>query len=152
PDGNGGWIWKLEDTRRVLYRLPELIKAIALAHPILVVEGEKDVDRLRAIGLAATCNSGGANKWRGEYNEVFRGADVVLVPDDDEPGWKHVSDVGAHLHGIAARIRVLMLNAKDASAWIEAGGTRDQLDQLIELAPDWVAPTVDKEDKTNKAK
>jgi hypothetical protein len=23
PDGNGGWIWKLED-RRVLYRLPEL--------------------------------------------------------------------------------------------------------------------------------
>ena len=27
PDGNGGWFWRLDGTRRVLYRLPELLAA-----------------------------------------------------------------------------------------------------------------------------
>ena len=31
---------------------------------IFVVEGEKDVDNLRALGIPATCNAGGAGKWR----------------------------------------------------------------------------------------
>ena len=30
PDGNDGWAWKLGDTRRVLYRLPEVIEAVAI--------------------------------------------------------------------------------------------------------------------------
>jgi Protein of unknown function (DUF3631) len=154
PNGNGGWTWKLGNTRRVLYRLPELIEAIALKHPILIAEGEKDVNRLRDLGLAATCNPGGANKWRSDFDEVFRGADVVLIPDDDEQGWQHVNAVGTHLKGTAARVRVLLLpNAKDASAWIEAGGNREQLDQLIEGAPDWVEPAIDNTgDKTEATK
>jgi hypothetical protein len=31
---------------------------------IFVCEGEKDVDNVRALGLTATCNSGGAGKWQ----------------------------------------------------------------------------------------
>jgi putative DNA primase/helicase len=30
PDGNGGWDWRLGDTRRVLYRLPELLEHFRL--------------------------------------------------------------------------------------------------------------------------
>jgi hypothetical protein len=30
PDGKGGWIWKLGDARRVLYRLPELLEDLAV--------------------------------------------------------------------------------------------------------------------------
>jgi hypothetical protein len=147
PDGRGGWIWDLKGTRRVLYRLSELIEGVAAGHPVLIVEGEKDVDNVRKLGLVATTNPGGASKgkkskWRSEYNEHLRGADVILVPDNDEPGWKHVNAIGASLTGIAARIRVLMLpGAKDASEWIAAGGTREQLDALIEAAPPWMAPT-----------
>jgi hypothetical protein len=146
PDGRDGWIWNLDNTRRVLYRLPELIEGIAAEHPVFIPEGEKDVENLRRLGLVATTNPGGASKgekskWRPEYNDHLRGADVVLIPDNDETGWKHVHAIGASLTGIAARIRVLMLpGAKDASAWLEAGGTREQLDALIESAPDWVKP------------
>ena len=53
PDGLGGWIWNLDDTRRVLYRLPELIESRALDHPIFIVEGEKDVENLRALNISA---------------------------------------------------------------------------------------------------
>ena len=64
PDGHGGWIWKLEDTRRIVYRLPEIIEAIANKQTIHIVEGEKDANNLWDIGLAATCNPMGAGKWR----------------------------------------------------------------------------------------
>src|SRR5262249_54103199 len=44
----------------VLYRKDGIDEAIALDRTILVVEGEKDVDRLWSIGIPATCNSHGA--------------------------------------------------------------------------------------------
>src|SRR5262249_16941086 len=40
PDGNGGWIWSLGETRRVLYRLRELRVAIDFDEVIYIVEGE----------------------------------------------------------------------------------------------------------------
>ena len=132
--------------------MPELIEAVALGRPILIVEGEKKVEALRQIGIAATCNVGGANKWLPHYSRYLAGADVVLVPDNDEPGWQHINQIGASLTGIAARVRVLVLPdlppKGDIVDWAEAGGTREELDKLIEVAPDWQPPAaeVDKAD------
>ena len=149
PDGRGAWVWGTKDVRKVIYRLPEVTEAIAAGGTILIVEGEKDANTAWRLGLSATCNPSGAGKWRSEFDEVFRGADVVLIPDNDEPGWKHVNDVGAHLKNVAARVRLLMLsNAKDLSAWIDSGGSREHLDQLIASAPEWVAPIGDADAKT----
>jgi hypothetical protein len=151
PDGKGGWSWKLGDVRRVLYKLPELIKAIAAGHPIFIVEGEKDVLNLAKIGVVATTNPGGAGKWRPEYSEHLRG-DVVLCPDNDDTGWEHVNHVGAQLAGVASRLRVLVLPSLppkgDVSDWLQGGGTREQFDALVVQAPDWKPPQVD----PNKAK
>jgi hypothetical protein len=76
PDGNSGFINGLAETRRVLYRLPELLKADR-SHLVFVAEGEKDVDALHRMGLVATCNSGGAGKWRNEYNYWLSGRNVL---------------------------------------------------------------------------
>lgn len=62
PDGNGGWIWSLKGARRVLYRLPEVIDAIASKQTIFITEGEKATDALAKLGLRATCSPGGAEK------------------------------------------------------------------------------------------
>jgi putative DNA primase/helicase len=62
--------WALEGIRRVPYRLPELLTS---KKGVVVVEGERDVDRLAALGIIATCNPGGAGKWRREYAEYLRG-------------------------------------------------------------------------------
>ena len=122
PDGNGGWDWKLGDVRRVPFKLPELIEGIAAGHPIIVVEGEKDVLALNELGIVATTNPGGAGKWRPELSQHFRGADVVLIPDNDDAGWEHVHQIGAYLNGVAARLRVLVLPnlppKGDVSDWI----------------------------------
>ncbi len=133
-DGKGGWIWNLHGTRRVLYRLGEVLAA----NDVLVVEGEKDVETARTWGFTATCNPMGAGKWREEYSESLRGKQVTVIADDDEPGRKHAQQVAQSLQGKAASIKVIEVpGGKDLHEWTTKGGTRDELLQLIHIAPEW---------------
>jgi hypothetical protein len=141
PNGNGGWIWKRDGVRRVLYRLPEL-----LARPnetVFIVEGEKDVDTLQAAGLSATTNPCGAGKWRKEYNGILKDRDVVILPDNDEPGRKHGEDVARHLHAVAKSVKLINLpglpDKGDVSDWLAQGHTVEELRLLAENAKPWEA-------------
>lgn len=107
PDGNGGWIWSLGETSRVLYRLPDVVEAVALERTIFVAEGEKAVDVLVGLGVPATGSLGGAGKWRDQYSQHLAGADVVILPDNDEAGEQHLRAVAELLAGVASRVRVL---------------------------------------------
>jgi len=136
PDHPGKWINNIDGVRVVPYRLPELIEAIANDHSIAVVEGEAKADLLWSWNIPATCNAGGAGKWKPEHSAFLKGADVVILPDNDEPGRNHADIVGASLVGIAKRIRVLELPGLppkgDIIDWAAAGGTVEQLYDLSE--------------------
>lgn len=136
PDGSGGWLWNLKDTRRVLYRLPEVLAADGVVY---VVEGEKDADNLVKLGLVATTNSGGAGKWRQEYADALRGKVVCLVPDNDDTGRQHMRAAALSLQGKASVVKVLELpgipDKGDVTDWLAAGGTVQQLEELVRGAP-----------------
>jgi putative DNA primase/helicase len=138
------WIWKLDGTRRVLYHLTELLEAVALERTVFIAEGERAVNALIKLGVPATCSPGGAEKWRDEYAQHLEGADVVILPDTDEPGRRHANMVAASLTGIARRVRVLPLpglaEGEDPFDWIEAGGTAEQLWQLVAGSGDATPP------------
>lgn len=138
PDGQGGWLWNLAGVRRVLYRLPESLAADVRTE-VFVVEGEKDVETLRRLGLVATTNPQGAGKWRAEMSEPLRGRHVVILPDNDEPGRKHAADVASKLRGVARSIRVVDLPRLppkgDVTDWIADGNTAEGLRQLVASAP-----------------
>ena len=145
PDSTAksGWSWKLGDTRRVLYRLRRVIDAVSAGEVIYVVEGEKDVHSLEAIGKVATCNPGGAGKWRPEYSEFLRDAHVKVIADTDEPGRKHARNVAASLKPVAATVTVCEPpKHKDITEHLRSGGTLDDLevtsqaDDVPELAMD----------------
>ena len=70
---------------RTLYNLPEVTKA----QQIFIVEGEKDVETARKLGLTATTNPLGAGKWLPKYSELLASKDLVLIPDNDKAGEKH---------------------------------------------------------------
>lgn len=128
PNGTGGWIWKLGDVRRVLYRLPQVIAAIRRGERVWVVEGERDVQSLERVGKVATTNPGGAGKWREEYSEVLCGADVTVVRDRDEPGQEHAREVAKSLQGKAAEVIIVEPPGdKDVTAHLDAGRTLDDL-------------------------
>jgi 5S rRNA maturation endonuclease (ribonuclease M5) len=130
-NGKGDWIWDLDGVRRVLYRLPEIL----VAEEAVVVEGEKDADRLHSLGFVATTSPQGAGKWRPEYAQTLADKQVTIIPDSDGPGRQHARAVAASLLGKAASVRLLDLKgAKDASAWLDAGHTADELRELIAKA------------------
>jgi hypothetical protein len=138
PDGRGGWAWNRDGVRDVPYRLPELLEAIGNNQAVLVVEGEKDVDNLWKLGVPATSNAGGAGKWKAEHAAHFKGGDVVIIPDNDDPGRQHANSVASSLTKIAARVRILQLSdvppKGDISDWIANGGTVEKLWSLVDTA------------------
>jgi 5S rRNA maturation endonuclease (ribonuclease M5) len=140
PDGKGGWVWNLEGVRRVLYRLPDVLKAVQAGGMVFIVEGEKDADALCGLGLMATTNPHGAGKWREDYSETLKGAHVVILPDKDDAGRKHAESVAKSLWGKARTIKVVELSGdsvKDVSDWLRAGGTKEELLKLVAHAPEW---------------
>lgn len=136
-DELGDWEWSLKGVRVVPYRLPDLLEAIGNGQTVFVVEGEKDADNIAKIGIAATCNAGGAGKWRAEHAAYLKGANVIIIPDNDEPGRKHTKEVAALLVGIAKSLRIVELpgltaKGADVSDWLANGGTAERLWAIVE--------------------
>ncbi|MBA7545287.1 hypothetical protein ES705_37653 [subsurface metagenome] len=91
PDKPGEFIWNLNGVRRVLYKLPRLLKFPNST--IHLVEGEKAADRFNKFGFLSTTCAGGAGKWADEYNIFFKDRNVVAYPDNDDVGRNHCRDV-----------------------------------------------------------
>ncbi len=136
PAAPDGWNWSVKGVQPVPYRLPELLTAIASGQVVYVVEGEKDVEALAREGMVATCNPGGAGKWPETFAHYLAGADVVILPDNDDAGFAHRDLVGNALRSVAKRVRHLALPelpAKgDVSDWLAMGGTGEDLAVLVE--------------------
>jgi hypothetical protein len=135
-----GRTWKpgLGERQRILYRVPELSNEGS----VLIVEGEKDVDRAVAEGFIATTTPGGAGKSHLCDLSPLSDRDVVLIPDKDEPGRAHMATLAKQLASISASVRTLELPdlaQKDLSDYFDAGGTRRQLVEFI-AGPEHDAP------------
>jgi 5S rRNA maturation endonuclease (ribonuclease M5) len=138
PDGKGGWIWNLEGVRRVPFHLPALIEAVRENRQIYLCEGERDVLAVEKAGLAATTNPMGAGKWRADYNQFFKGAEVIIIADKDKPGRDHAAAVAQALLGTANTVKIIECPdangkpVKDAADFFAAGGEASEIQELAE--------------------
>ena len=143
PDGKDGWIYNLQGIRLVPYNLPDVMKAKS----IVIVEGEKDADSLKAIGFTATCNPMGAGKWKTDYSESFKGKRVVIIPDNDAPGKRHAQTVAKNLKDLTESVKIVELpglpEKGDVSDWIAQGHTKEELIEIIKQTPEWEVPKED---------
>ena len=105
------------------------------------------------MGFIATTFQGGAGKWKEEYLEHFVGAHVVLIPDNDKPGYEGMNSIAQKLIGTAIEVAILELpglgerkekHGKDFSNWADIdGNTSNALMDLIKKADSWVTPLDD---------
>lgn len=123
PGSNGGFMSTLNGTRRVPYRLPELISR--QTDDVFLCEGEKDCDSLFQLGFTAS----NFKDWKLEFNEFVSGAHVAILADHDIPGLNLAQKVCDLLFSAVASVKLIDLfeteplprkNGKDVADYIKA--------------------------------
>jgi hypothetical protein len=128
----------LGDARIVPYNLPALLDAKTAGRNIFLVEGEKAADAITSIGMIATTAHTGAGSWPEAITEYFAGAQVIILPDNDTPGWQYAHKAAQAILPIAKSVKVVDLGLQgqgdDAYEFIEAGAGREKLVALVKAA------------------
>ena len=144
-DADGRRHSSLGDARIVPYNLPQLLDAKTAGRNIFLVEGEKAADAITSIGMIATTAHTGAGSWPEAITEYFAGAQVIILPDNDVPGWQYAHKAAQAILPIAKSVKVVDLGLQgqgdDAYEFIEAGAGRDKLVALVKAAQ--IITTVD---------
>jgi len=84
--------------------------------PVFVTEGEKAAEFLVGMfDVVAISAHAGSSEWPAAITPWFHGRLVVVLPDNDRPGWKYAKRVVRDLQGVAQAIKVVDL-ADDESA------------------------------------
>lgn len=105
--------WSVPGTvRKVLYDLPRVLAAAKAGKRIWFLEGEKDVERMKADfpGEVATTMAAGAgkSKWRQEYGRYLYGAsELIVVADCDKTGLEHAQEVHTHTSAVVPVVKVV---------------------------------------------
>lgn len=152
------WEYSLGDCRRVLYNLPAILSAAEDGKFLFLCEGEKDADRLTALGLKASTNTEGActteSRWRPEYTESLKKCSVVILQDNDTVGFKHAQTVAKLLTERRIPVKVVLLPGLqvkgDVSDWLDAGHDVDELKQIVVDTPQWQPLTIGQEVEKHK--
>lgn len=148
-DGPGGkkcW-WEAPDGRKSLggrnpntlplWRLTEILAAPA-DRPVVVVEGEKAAEALAGAGvLTVGTVTGAAGTPADAVLRPLIGRPVTLWPDNDDKGRGHMSRIAEALVRLGARSRWIAWGrdkGDDAADFLARGGTREQLDALLDGA------------------
>jgi hypothetical protein len=139
PTPGGAWRPGRGDHDIVPYRLRALMHAIASGETVLLVEGEKDADTATDAGLVATTIPMGAGKWRDDLAHYFRGGDIVVVADRDQPGYRHALDIVRGLTGNVRQLRIAQAaEGKDLSDHLAHHPVEElellTIDELVALA------------------
>jgi hypothetical protein len=114
---------KMNGIRRVPYRWPEVLKA----ETVWMVEGEKDADKTRKLGLTATTFPFGVENWKREFAEFFKRKNVRICLDKGTE--KEAQRRAKDLKKIAKSVKIIELpgldkDGQDITDWIERQDTK----------------------------
>lgn len=111
-----------------------LNKAITDGKPIFIPEGEKDVDTLTKQGFTAF-TYGGVNDWQADFGELVKGADVVILADNDEPGKAVANTILKDIKPVTKSAKIIVpmpdIPKADITDYFEAGHSKEEFGQMI---------------------
>lgn len=114
--------------------IQDMNRGISEGKPIFIPEGERDVDILVKQGYIAL-TYGGVNDWTLDMAQLFKGAVVYVLADNDESGRRVANTIQSDLQGIAKSAKVIVpvpdIPKADISDYFEAGHSREEFEQLL---------------------
>lgn len=109
-------------------------RAIEADKPIFIPEGEKDVKTLSKQGYTAF-TYGGVNDWQSEFSTLVKGADVVILADNDKPGISVANTILNDIKPVVKSVNIVVpmpdIPKADISDFFEAGHTKQEFEELI---------------------
>jgi putative DNA primase/helicase len=127
-DRNHGWEWKAMREPRPLYNLP------ITSDIVVVVEGEKCAEAVIQAGYHAVTWSGGCSAIAKSDFSPLHGKQIILWPDNDEPGIKAMDTLRAMLVGKARSIKTITPPDDKPQGWDAADTDEDEISRLISTA------------------
>lgn len=129
---NGGtWAAGIELNPRPLFGLEKLAQQPKDA-VVFIVEGEKVAAALHSLGVCAVTSLGGCQSAsKADWTALNGFQQVVILPDNDEPGEHYAREVYATLMGLDSPPLVKLVRLSG----LPVGG--DVVDWLQNHAPDW---------------
>lgn len=124
-----------------LYRA-EVLASLGGGETVIVNEGEPATEAAVALGLSAVGTVCGANAVPEDAAlSALGGFDVVLAPDNDEPGRTHMNKIGRQLAALGISCRWLQVpGLPDKGDLADYTGSPEELAALINSAPAWRDP------------
>lgn len=123
--------------RAIYGDLNAIQKAIKCGKPVLIPEGEKDVDTLKKHGFVAF-TYGGVNDWQSEFASILKDAVVYILADNDIPGQSVANRIYADLQGIVKTANIITpmpdIPKADITDYFESGKTNADFEKLINNA------------------
>lgn len=111
-----------------------LNKAISEDRYIFVVEGEKDTDTLTKQGYVAF-TYGGVNDWQEDFTELVKGANVVILADNDSPGIAVANTILKDIQPVVKSAKIIVpmpdVPKADITDYFEAGHSKEEFEQMI---------------------
>lgn len=139
PISDNQWVSKLDDVTRVPYNLPELLEGVRSERTIFHVEGCKDVGTATEWLEVTATTTGGVDTWRPEFRSFYTGADVVIVPDNDDGGRKYALTVADDVRGVARSVKIIDLPdvppKGDLTDFREMGRTKEDFFGIVRDTP-----------------
>lgn len=120
-----------------LYNLPEVTRN----KNVFAAEGEKQVDILKAWGLAGTTlDSGAQSKLTPAMVDILANKRIVILRDNDQPGLNYALNIAKALQGKCESVKVVLLpdlpEKGDICDWaINPENNKDRLLEIIETTP-----------------
>lgn len=116
-------------------------KAIAEDKPIFIPEGEKDTDTLTKQGYVSF-TYGSTNDWQADFAELVKGANVVILADNDKPGIDVANTILNDIQGIAKSAKIILpmpdVPKADITDYFEAGHRKAEFEQMVNAVTETV--------------
>jgi hypothetical protein len=123
---------KVSSGNQVFYHLPEVVKA----ETVWLVEGEKDCDNVRTLGLIATTGPFGKSNWQPQFTRALAGKKVMICMDIGAE--VEAEDRARKIASVAKEVRIIRLpgldkTGQDISDWFEIHDAQNPADLRIQL-------------------
>lgn len=120
--------------RAIYGDLKAIQKAITEDRAIYITEGEKDTITMVKQGYVSF-TYGSCADWQKEFAELVKGADVVILADNDVPGIQVAKCILSDVMGIAKTARIIVpmpdIPKADITDYFEAGHSKEEFEQLL---------------------